>query len=629
MNYKKLLWSLLAIIVLWSCGKDDDPAPPAPTAAPTIANFTPESGPVGTEITINGTNFNTTVASNTVKIGSATATVTAATATQLKATVPTGATTAKVTVTVGGKTATSTKDFNVTVPNEDDPNGDNPDGDDPNGDDPNGDDPDGDDPDGDDPTNEAPTAEDQSFEVAEDVAEGEVIGTVEGSDPEEDDLTFALVTDESELFQAAENGEISLAEGKSLDFETTTEHVLTLTVSDGTNEPVEFTVTVTVTDVNESPITSDQSFEVSEAAVSGQLIGTVSAIDPEEDSLAFILVTDESELFHVAENGEITLAEGKSLDFETDSEHTLTLSVTDGTNDPVEFTVTIAVIDLVEADPILTSLNNFVLKFNVSANQVLTIGTNPNFEYDYTIDWGDNSAKENITDQNPTHQYGAPGVYTVVINGTFPALKMYQGLDGLQSSRNALIDVAKWGNRKWQSMEDAFRECKNLVEFSATDKPDLSETTSMRHMFYNATSFNGNIGNWVTTNITDMYAAFGNATSFNKDVSSWNTSNVTDMSFMFFGASSFNKSLGPWNIVKVTNMQKMLDNCGMTTANYSNTLIGWASKGSMFIPSGITLGAAGLTYCNNQETTSKRNTVLIGSKNWSIVGDNPSPFSCL
>ncbi|MHA7864739.1 IPT/TIG domain-containing protein [Flagellimonas marinaquae] len=208
-----MLWPLLAIALIWSCGKDDDPAPPP--AAPTIANFSPTSGPVGTVITINGTNFSTTNASNTVKVGTATATVSAATATKITATVPQGATTGKVSVTVGTQTATSTNDFTVTVPDVDDP-------------------------DGDDPANEAPTADEQSFEVAEDIAVGDVIGTATATDADEDELTFALVTDESERFLVADNGEISLAEGNSLDFETTAEYSLTLSVNDGTNEPVEF-----------------------------------------------------------------------------------------------------------------------------------------------------------------------------------------------------------------------------------------------------------------------------------------------------------------------------------------------------------------------------------------------------
>ncbi|MEZ4802820.1 MAG: FG-GAP-like repeat-containing protein [Gelidibacter sp.] len=59
---------------------------------PTISNFSPTSGPVGTMVTISGANFNTTSANNTVFFGATRATVTSATSTTLTVTVPAGAT---------------------------------------------------------------------------------------------------------------------------------------------------------------------------------------------------------------------------------------------------------------------------------------------------------------------------------------------------------------------------------------------------------------------------------------------------------------------------------------------------------------------------------------------------------
>jgi hypothetical protein len=86
------------------------------TIAVSLTNFlfTPTAGPVGTTVTITGTNFSTTLTNNNVWFGAVKATVTAATAKQLTVIVPTGATYQPITVTVNGFTEYSNMPFNVT-----------------------------------------------------------------------------------------------------------------------------------------------------------------------------------------------------------------------------------------------------------------------------------------------------------------------------------------------------------------------------------------------------------------------------------------------------------------------------------------------------------------------------------
>lgn len=88
----------------------------APPTTPTISSFTPSSGIVGTSVTISGTNFSSTLSSNTVKFNGTTASLSSGNTTQLIATVPSGASTGKITVTVGANTATSASDFTITTP---------------------------------------------------------------------------------------------------------------------------------------------------------------------------------------------------------------------------------------------------------------------------------------------------------------------------------------------------------------------------------------------------------------------------------------------------------------------------------------------------------------------------------
>src|SRR6187551_3045941 len=62
------------------------------TGQPTISSFTPSSGPLGTSVSITGTNFNAVPANNIVYFGAVKATVTSGSTTNLTVTVPAGAT---------------------------------------------------------------------------------------------------------------------------------------------------------------------------------------------------------------------------------------------------------------------------------------------------------------------------------------------------------------------------------------------------------------------------------------------------------------------------------------------------------------------------------------------------------
>ena len=86
----------------------------APVLTPTITSFAPTTGPVGTTVTVTGTNF--TGATAATVNGTAATGVSATSATSLTLTVPTGATSGVITVTTPAGIATSTGTFTVTVP---------------------------------------------------------------------------------------------------------------------------------------------------------------------------------------------------------------------------------------------------------------------------------------------------------------------------------------------------------------------------------------------------------------------------------------------------------------------------------------------------------------------------------
>ena len=83
---------------------------------PLITSFFPTSGPVGSTVSIYGSNFSTTPSENTVTIGDIAAMVTSASPTQLTVTVPVGAISGRILVRVNNLNGISADSFTVTIP---------------------------------------------------------------------------------------------------------------------------------------------------------------------------------------------------------------------------------------------------------------------------------------------------------------------------------------------------------------------------------------------------------------------------------------------------------------------------------------------------------------------------------
>lgn len=172
--------------------------------------------------------------------------------------------------------------------------------------------------------------------------------------------------------------------------------------------------------------------------------------------------------------------------------------------------------------------------------------------YNFTVDWGDGSS-ETITQWNDpatTHTYASSGIYTVTMTGKFDHFMFIGGGDAKK-----LINITQWGSNQWATMYGAFKGCSNLG-MTATDAPNLQKVTTLSRMFESATSFNGDLSEWDTSQVTDMSYLFKSASAFNSDISQWDTSKVTTMEQMFYLASAFNRDL-QWDTSKVTTMAHM------------------------------------------------------------------------
>jgi surface protein len=199
--------------------------------------------------------------------------------------------------------------------------------------------------------------------------------------------------------------------------------------------------------------------------------------------------------------------------------------------------------------PVNAPSNAFVMTVFISANGGTFQWPNRTGTRDAVINWGDGTSETSVGNLG-VKTYALAGYYDISVTGTYTAPFFNNGGDRLKC-----VDVRQWGQVTGMTTWDAsFYGCANLVG-TATDAPVLIGALSS--MFRNCTVFNGAIGNWNTSAVTDMSNMFYAASAFNQNIGSWDTSAVTNMAYMFYYAIAFNQDIGSWNTSSVTNMSNM------------------------------------------------------------------------
>jgi hypothetical protein len=182
------------------------------------------------------------------------------------------------------------------------------------------------------PTNSAPTDITLSGATISENVAGGVIGTLSTADPDAGDKHTYSVSDNR--FEVV-GGQLQLKSGVSLDHEAGSSVQLTVTTTDQGGLSHSETVTIAVTNVNEGPsavVDSNAAVNtVSELAAVGTVVGiTASSTDPDVgDNVTYSLSNNAGGLFSInSATGVVTVAGG--LDYETATQHTITVRATDG-----------------------------------------------------------------------------------------------------------------------------------------------------------------------------------------------------------------------------------------------------------------------------------------------------------
>ena len=563
--------------------------------------------------------------------------------------------------------------------------------------------------------NQIPSIADQSFEAAEDIADTSVIGTIMANDLDGDALVFSITVNDNDLFEISESGELKLMDGHHLDYETATEHVITVSVSDGINS-VEAQVTITVTNVIDTLAEEPDSF--------------VTKWKTETDNETIVIgVNDLYSYDYKIDWGDGTVEE---IAHNSNPEHTY---VTAGT-----YTVAIQgdfpaiqmgnasihagkLVEITQWGTIswktMESAFKGCHKMEYHATDMPNLSQVTNLSYMF---WGARSFNGaignwdtgNVTNMSAMFYYAESFnqdlndwdvskvqtmnslfAHALAFNGNisewnvgnvvnmnsmfYRALSFNQNIGGWNVGKVGIMtsmfqaaemfnqDLNSWNVSNVADMSGMFRSATAFNgDISAWDVSNVTDMSSMFHfaayfnqdiggwdvskvqnmgfmfhsavsfnqdisgwnvgqvnqmssMFSNAASFNQDIGGWNVSNVIQMYEMFASAISFNQDISGWNMGNVSNMQYMFNYASAFDQNLGAWNIASSGHLYGIFNNSGLSTANYDNTLIGWAANPDT--PDNIILGNNNLTYCNGANARDE----LINIKGWTIIDDGIDP----
>ena len=387
-------------------------------------------------------------------------------------------------------------------------------------------------------------------------------------------VTFTLSGDDAGLFSITPAGELTF--NTAPDYEMPTDagadnvYEVIVTATDGQISPMTAmqTLTITVTDENEhAPVFAEGPIATVSYAENATTAVTVVASDADAgQAVSFSLSggADEGQ-FAITPAGELTFNTAPDYEMPTDTGadnvYEVTITATDGQSPPMTATQTLTITVTDENEVVATPADDFLLKVTTTA------GTNANdksftfYSQDtvYMVDWGEGSGFEQVTTGSASHTFATAGVHTI----------RFRNLTDVyinnQAGKEKYTSIEQWGTSVWNAdMMSAFSGASNLT-MTATDTPNISAVTTMRNMFYGASSFNGDVSGWNTAQVTSMLRMFRDASSFNQDIGRWNTASVTTMWGMFDDASSFSQNIGRWNTASVTTMHNMFN--GATSFN--------------------------------------------------------------
>ncbi len=258
--------------------------------------------------------------------------------------------------------------------------------------------------------NETPSINDQTLEIAENSANGTIVDLIQAIDVDADDqlkYTIQGGTGSNAFLVGSKTGQITVANTRKLDYETTQSFTLQIQVTDLQGLADTAVITINLTNVNEAPTLDDYYFTIDENSTNATLLGTVQGTDIDaNDLLTYTIISGTgTSAFNLNQNtGEITINDATQLDYETTSRFILYLQVTDGGMLTDTAQITIDLNDINET-PVIHNQTFAIDEYTpnaTSVGEVLASDQDNNDSLSYAITGGTGSsafAIDNLTGQ--------------------------------------------------------------------------------------------------------------------------------------------------------------------------------------------------------------------------------------
>ena len=187
-----------------------------------------------------------------------------------------------------------------------------------------------------------------SISIDENASSGSSVTTTTTTTDGSGSVTYSLSGTGSNNFAVSSDGTITTA--ATLDYETTPSYSLTLSATDGTNTVTQ-NLTVNVNDLKINTlavILANSGAALAESSSSGTSVGSSSITNPESETVSYALSGTGSSNFAVDSSGNVTT--NATLDFETATSYSLTLTATAGGNTTTDaFTVNLGNVEELES----------------------------------------------------------------------------------------------------------------------------------------------------------------------------------------------------------------------------------------------------------------------------------------